>query len=82
MNRTSRRALQSFGALFSTKTRSDRLEVLKKVLDDQILEFTEDNMPTNVVMFFEDVIRALPYSANEKFDLPALFNEALETVKK
>ena len=58
--------------------RDGRRNLLKKVYDSQVQEFTEDNEPTQIVTFFEDVINALPNIGVERNDLEALFKYALE----
>ncbi len=61
--------------------RPDRQQRMRILYDEQVREFTEDNQPTQVATFFEDAIRALPFIAVDRYDLEALFKEALEQVK-
>lgn len=48
-----------------SRGRRDRIDRLKKIFDEQVLEFTEDNMATNVLTFMEDMLAALPESAKQ-----------------
>lgn len=58
--------------------RKERRQELKKLYDAQVLDFTEDNIPTQVATFFEDAIAALPEDAKRHCDLELLFKNALE----
>lgn len=40
--------------------RHERIQKLRDLFDAQCLEFTENNLPTNVQTFFDDVLTALP----------------------
>ena len=60
------------------RTQERRREVLKRVYDGQVQELTEANEPTQISVYFEDVIRALPNIAVGRNDLEALFRDALE----
>ena len=42
------------------RDRHDRIDRLRKIFDEQVLEFTEDNLATNVLTFLEDALTALP----------------------
>jgi len=48
-----------------------------KVFDWQMRDFTEDNLPTNIATFFEDVLAALPESA-KRCDVEALLEQVLQ----
>lgn len=54
------------------RERHDRRDALRKIFDEQVLEFNEDNMATHVLTFLEDALAALPESA-KKTDVEALF---------
>ena len=58
------------------KLRHERREALKKIFDQQVLDFTEDNLPTNIATFFEDMLAALPESA-KRCDVEALVEQVL-----
>lgn len=64
-----------FGSRF--KDRQQRREQLRKMFAAQREEFTEDNLPTNIAVFFEDVIASLPEEARE-CNIEGLFDNALE----
>lgn len=57
-----------------------RRDNLKRIFDNQVLDYTEDNLPTQVATFFEDAIAALPERAKD-CDLEALFKNALKHSK-
>ena len=57
---------------FKIRSRQDRRDRLRKIFDEQVLEFTEDNMATHVQTFMEDMLAALPESSRE-FDVEELF---------
>lgn len=63
-----------------TPSRQKRREKLKKLYDEQVLEFTEDNGPTSVSVFLEDVLRALPIGMqqNVHYQWEAIFEDALK----
>ncbi len=50
---------------FKIRNRQDRRDRLRKIFDEQVLEFTEDNLATNVQTFMEDMLAALPESSRE-----------------
>ncbi len=54
-----------------------RREALKKIFDQQVLDYTEANLPTNIATFFEDVLAALPESA-KRCDVEALIEQVLD----
>ncbi|KKM61812.1 hypothetical protein LCGC14_1527930 [marine sediment metagenome] len=56
--------------------RQERIEQLRKLFDAQVLEFSEDNMPTQIVTFMEDMLAALPESARE-CNVEGLFETAV-----
>lgn len=55
--------------------RHERIQKLRDLFDAQCLEFTEDNLPTNVQTFFEDVLAALP-EGSRTFEVEKLFKSA------
>jgi len=60
-----------------SRGRHDRIDRLRKIFDEQVLEFTEDNTATNVLTFLEDALAALPESAKQ-MDVEALFSAAVK----
>ena len=60
--------------------RQQRQEILKTVFDDQVLEFTENNDVAQVIMFLEDVIKAIPHNAVDRDQLGIAFNVAAKRV--
>lgn len=59
------------------KKRHDRIDLLRKIFDEQVLEFTEDNLATNVLTFVEDALTALPQSA-KRINVEALVDHAVK----
>ncbi len=59
------------------KKRHDRIDLLRKIFDEQVLEFTEDNLATNVLTFVEDALTALPQSA-KRINVEALVDTAVK----
>ncbi len=59
------------------KKRHDRIDLLRKIFDEQVLEFTEDNLATNVMTFVEDALTALPQSA-KRINVEALVDAAVK----
>lgn len=57
-------------------TRMLRYEALIEVFDAQQEEFTEDNLPTAISTFFEDVIKALPAGSFKACNIESLFKAA------
>ncbi len=55
--------------------RHERIQKLRDLFDAQCLEFTEDNLPTNVQTFFEDMLAALP-ECSRTFEVEKLFEAA------
>lgn len=57
--------------------RQVRRDLLKKIYDAQVIEFTEDNQATQIVTFLGDVLSALPISAS-KNDVVSLLTQAID----
>lgn len=55
--------------------RQERIQKMRDLFDAQVLEFTEDNMPTNVQTFFEDALAALP-EGSRTLEVEKLFEAA------
>lgn len=47
-------------------SRKERVERLKKIFDSQVISEPEANAPTQIALFLEDVVAALPVSANRE----------------
>ena len=62
------------------RLRHERRELLKKMFDAQVEEFFEDNNPTQIATFFEDVLRVLPNSYRT-CEIEAIFKGAFEEWK-
>lgn len=60
-------------------TRSLRCELLMEIFDAQEREFTEDNLPTAISTFFEDVVKALPEGSKD-CNIEELFKNARKKV--
>ena len=56
--------------------RHGRRDTLKKVYDGQSDEYNGGTLATQVVMFFEDAIRAIPNETQSRVDLTEMFDLA------
>ena len=64
------------GLKWVTLRRDDRIQELRDLFDAQALEFREDNLPTQISTFFEDVLAAFPEGARE-CNIEGLFENVL-----
>ncbi len=67
-----------FGTRAGLSTRMLRYEALMEIFDAHQEEFTEDNLPTAISSFFEDVIKTLPEGSFKACNIERLFKSAQE----
>lgn len=70
-----------FGSRLKYTSRDERIKCLKKIFDSQVISEPEANAPTQIALFLEDVVSALPESAKPEHVL-SMFETALNPYRQ